>query len=147
MMEPSTSTVFEFGVNRVSDIASRPPRGWLLYDGACGVCSRWVPFWAPALRGIGLDVAPLQTPWVAERLGLAPDQLVNDIRIVFAEGGNLAGPAVYRYAMKRIWWSYPLYLVTLLPGLREGFDRAYRGFADHRMHFSKACRIDPPPRP
>jgi predicted DCC family thiol-disulfide oxidoreductase YuxK len=46
-----------------------PVVGRVLYDAACGVCSRWVPFWAPTLRRIGLDVAPLQATWVGERTG------------------------------------------------------------------------------
>jgi hypothetical protein len=26
-----------------------PLRGWVLYDGACGFCSRWIPLWRPVL--------------------------------------------------------------------------------------------------
>lgn len=67
-------------------------RGWVLYDGACGVCSRWVPFWAPTLARLGLEVAPLQWPWVGQRLGLAPDALVSDLRRLLADGTHLAAP-------------------------------------------------------
>jgi len=42
--------------------------GWVLYDAGCGVCARWVPFWAPTLRRLDLEIAPLQAPWVAARL-------------------------------------------------------------------------------
>lgn len=28
------------------------PRGWVVYDGDCGLCAKWVPFWAPTLRRI-----------------------------------------------------------------------------------------------
>lgn len=24
-----------------------PAFGWVLFDGACGFCSWWVPFWGP----------------------------------------------------------------------------------------------------
>ena len=119
-------------------------RGWVLYDGACGICSRWVPFWAPTLARLGLDVAPLQAPWVAGRLRLEPDALVSDLRLLLADGRHLAGADVYRYVMRRLWWAYPLYLLAAAPGLRRLFDRAYRAFADRRHRISAACRLPTP---
>ena len=119
-------------------------RGWVLYDGACGICSRWVPFWAPTLTRLGLDVAPLQAPWVAERLRLEPDALVSDLRLLLADGRHLAGADVYRDVMRRLWWAYPLYLLAAAPGLRRIFDRAYRAFADRRHRISAACRLPAP---
>ena len=125
--------------------------GWVLYDEGCGVCARWVPFWAPTLRRLGLDVAPLQAPWVAERLGVAPAALLRDIRILFADGRQLAGADVYRYVMRRLWWTRPLGALAGAPGLREAFDAAYRAFADARLGISHACGLQPPgaaaPRP
>jgi uncharacterized protein len=118
------------------------PRGWVLYDGACGVCSRWVPFWAPTLARLGLEIAPLQTGWVAERLRLPSDMLVTDLRLLLSDGAQLAGADVYRYVMRRLWWTYPFYLLATTPGLRRLFDAAYRAFADNRQGVSAACRID-----
>ena len=37
-------------ISLVSALDSRAgPVGWVLYDQGCGVCARWVPFWAPTL--------------------------------------------------------------------------------------------------
>ncbi|HXU88032.1 MAG TPA: DUF2071 domain-containing protein [Methylomirabilota bacterium] len=118
------------------------PRGWVLYDGTCGICLRWVPFWAPTLARLGLDIAPLQMPWVAERLRLPSDALLTDLRLLLSDGQQLAGADVYRYVMRRLWWTYPMYLLAAAPGLRRVFDRAYRAFADNRHRVSDACRID-----
>jgi predicted DCC family thiol-disulfide oxidoreductase YuxK len=128
--------------------AEAPPRpdlvaGWVLYDGACGVCSRWVPFWTPTLRRIGLDVAPLQATWVGERTGLTPDQLVQDLRLLHADGQLTSGAAVYRYVMRRRWWAWPLYLMSILPIGRQIFDWGYRTFARHRMQVSDVCGLAP----
>jgi uncharacterized protein YqjF (DUF2071 family)/predicted DCC family thiol-disulfide oxidoreductase YuxK len=120
------------------------PRGWVLYDSACGVCSRWVPFWAPTLARLGLEIAPLQTPWVAERLRLPSDVLLGDLRLLLSDGAQLAGADVYRYVLRRLWWAYPFYLLTTTPGLRRLFDGGYRMFADNRHRVSAACRIDAP---
>lgn len=121
------------------------PGGWVLYDGACGVCARWVPFWAPTLGRLGLAVAPLQAPWVAARLDVGPESLVADIRLLTRDGRLIAGADVYRHVMRRLWWAFPLYLLTVAPGLRRLFDRGYRVFADHRLGISRACGLRPPP--
>jgi predicted DCC family thiol-disulfide oxidoreductase YuxK len=123
-----------------------PSRGWVLYDGGCGVCARWVPFWEPTLARLGLAVAPLQAPWAAARLGLGPDALVGDLRLLLCDGQQLAGADVYRYVMRRLWWAYPFYLLAAAPGFRRLFERGYRAFADHRLAISRACRLPPPPR-
>jgi len=39
-------------------MASESPTRWVLHDGSCGFCSRWIPLWGPALKKIGLEFAP-----------------------------------------------------------------------------------------
>ena len=122
------------------------PEGWVLYDETCGVCSRWVPFWAPTLAGLGLTVTPQQAPWVVSRLGLSPDAVLRDILLLFNDGRQLVGADVYRYVMRKIWWAYPLYVLSIIPGLRQLFDLGYRVFADNRLRISAACGLRPPGR-
>jgi predicted DCC family thiol-disulfide oxidoreductase YuxK len=122
---------------------TEPPAGWVLYDGDCGVCSRWVPSWGPTLQRRGLAIAPLQSAWVRERTGLLPADLLSDIQLLQPGGQLLSGPDVYRYMMRRIWWTYPLYLLSKLPGLSQLFDWAYRTFARHRMRISAGCGWPP----
>ena len=109
------------------------PEGWVLYDETCGVCSRWVPFWAPTLARLGLTVTPQQAPWVVSRLGLSPNAVLRDILLLFNDGRQIAGADVYRYVMRNIWWAYPLYVLSITPGLRQLFDLGYRVFADNRQ--------------
>ena len=119
------------------------PEGWVLYDGGCGVCTRWVPFWAPTLARLGLDIAPLEAPWVAPRLGVPPETLTADIRLLFRDGRQLAGADVYRYVMRRLWWAYPLYVLAVAPGSRRVFESAYRAFANNRLGISASCGLRP----
>jgi len=116
--------------------------GWVLYDGQCGVCARWVPFWAPTLARIGLDIAPLQSPGVSERLGLTPETLLRDLRVVLDDGHQFVGADAYRYVMTRVWWARPLGALASAPGIRGVFDVAYRAFADNRLGISHACGLD-----
>ena len=117
----------------------------MLYDASCGACLRWVPFWAPTLRRLGLGVASLQAPWVSEKLSLGPDELLADIRILFDDGRQVAGADVYRYVMRRVWWALPFYVLATAPGTRRVFDAAYRTFARHRHRISESCGLAAPP--
>ena len=78
------------------------PRGWILYDDSCGFCKRWVPFWQPALLRRGFDIAPLQSEWVREKLSVRDDELLSDLRLLLADGSQIIGADVYRYATRRI---------------------------------------------
>jgi predicted DCC family thiol-disulfide oxidoreductase YuxK len=117
------------------------PVGWVLYDDSCGFCRRWVPFWAGTLRKRGFAIAPLQSEWVVARLNVPPEDLLFDLRLLLADGGEVRGADVYRHVIRRIWWAYPLYLLSVAPILRRVFDWAYRTFADNRHRVSRACRL------
>jgi predicted DCC family thiol-disulfide oxidoreductase YuxK len=114
------------------------PLGWVLYDGGCGVCERLARFWTPTLARLDLAVAPLQAPWVAARIDLSPEVLTADVRLLLRDGRHLAGADVYRYVMRRLWWAYPLYLLSITPGFRWIFDGFYRWFAEHRKRLAGA---------
>ena len=43
-------------------------KGWVLYDGDCAFCVRWLRFWTPALRRRGFEVDALQAEWTRQRL-------------------------------------------------------------------------------
>ena len=121
--------------------------GWVLYDEGCGVCARWVPYWAVTLKRLDLDIAPLQAPWVTERLGLRPETRMRDLRLVLDDGRLFAGADAYRYVMARLWWARPLGALAGAPGLRRVFDAGYRAFADNRLGISHACGLNPPGAP
>jgi predicted DCC family thiol-disulfide oxidoreductase YuxK len=116
-------------------------RGWVLYDDACGFCRGWVPFWGPTLRRRGLEIAPLQSPWVRDAVTLADGDLLDDLRLLLRDGRQVQGADVYRYVMRRIWWAWPFYVLACAPGLRRVFNAAYRAFATHRHRFSRACGL------
>ena len=118
---------------------------WVLYDGACGFCSRWVPFWKDTLERRGIRIATLQEPWVVAHLlarGVATENLLDDLRVLVAGSGDvIPGADAYRFAFRRIWWAWPLWALSVTPGLRRLFNRCYRAFAENRYRVSKACRM------
>ena len=121
------------------------PIGFVLYDDSCGFCRRWVPFWKATLHKRGFAIAPLQSKWVVERLKASQEDLIFDLRLLLTDGGQVRGADVYRYLMRRIWWAYPVFLLSSAPLLRSAFDWGYRTFANHRHWFSRACRLPPAP--
>jgi predicted DCC family thiol-disulfide oxidoreductase YuxK len=122
-------------------MAPREPLGWVLYDDACGFCRWWIPFWSATLRKRGFEIAPLQDPWVEQRLSLPPDELIRDLRLLLADGRQVIGADVYRCVMRRISWAWPLYVCSIAPVLRNVFDASYRTFADNRYRVSRTCRL------
>jgi predicted DCC family thiol-disulfide oxidoreductase YuxK len=121
-------------------------RGWVLYDGHCGFCSRWVTFWAPTLERHGFATAALEEPWVGEKLRIPYEELVRDIRLLMADGTPISGANVYLQVTRRIWWAWPFYALFSLPGLNGLMHLGYRWFAQNRHYVSHACGMRARPR-
>ncbi|MCX6896123.1 MAG: DCC1-like thiol-disulfide oxidoreductase family protein [Verrucomicrobia bacterium] len=119
------------------------PKGWILYDDSCGFCRRWIPFWQGALLRRGFAVAPLQADWVREKTRLGAAELLEDLRLLLADGTMIRGADVYRHATRRIWWAWPVYLFSVTPLLRKVFDWGYRIFAANRVRVSGFCGLPP----
>lgn len=119
----------------------QPRTGWLLYDSDCAVCTRLAKFWTPTFARLGLLVAPLQSPWVGQRTGVEQSELLRDIRLLESNGTLHSGADVYRFVMRRLWWAYPLYLLSMIPGLHALFNSAYHTFVRHRKTVSSSCGV------
>ncbi|HXM99732.1 MAG TPA: DUF393 domain-containing protein [Candidatus Dormibacteraeota bacterium] len=116
-------------------------RGYVLYDGACGFCSRWVHFWEQTLARHGFAIAELQEPWVKERLHMPMEESLQDIRLLMNKGELVAGADVYLQVTRRIWWAWPFYALFCLPGFNWLIHFGYRWFARNRYCVSHACRL------
>jgi len=125
-----------------SNTQSRAPfQGWILYDGECGFCSRWVNLWTKTLRRRGFEPAALQESWVAEKLQMPIRELLADIRLLTPDGKLISGADVYLYTARRIWWAWPFYAVFSLPGFNWLIRAGYRWFARNRYCISHSCKL------
>ncbi len=118
-----------------------PPRGWVLYDGQCGLCSWWIAALKPMLEKVGFESVPLQSPWVTERTTIPPERLSDDIRLLLADGQVVSGAASYRYLMRKIWWSAPFGYLFEVPGLKFLMDAFYRLVNKNRFRMSRICGL------
>ncbi|MES2995218.1 MAG: DUF393 domain-containing protein [Verrucomicrobiota bacterium] len=116
--------------------------GWILYDGSCGFCRKAIPLWQRTLAKRGIETVPLQETWVQEKSGLSEEFLMQEMALLMADGAVHLGADAYRQVMRRIWWAVPVYWFSLLPGIRQLFDFAYRTFARNRRRISGACRLE-----
>ena len=114
---------------------------WVLFDGNCGFCRKWVGLWNSTLEKHGFKTAALQEDWVRESLALSDQELLHDIRLLTSDGARIQGADVYRFVMRRIWWMWPFYVLSCLPGLRQCFDGVYRLVAQHRHKISGTCEL------
>lgn len=122
-------------------------RGWVLYDGHCGFCSRWVKSWEPTLKRYGFATGALEEPWVGEKLSMPYEELVRDIRLLMFDGQLISGADVYLFVTRRIWWAWPFYALFSLPGFNWMIHAGYRWFARNRHYVSHACGLGKMGRP
>lgn len=113
--------------------------GWVLYDGECAFCIRWIHFWLPVLRRRGFEAETLQADWVPDALNLRRADVLKDIRLLTASGEQYAGADVYLHLAKKIWWAWPFGLLFSLPGFNQLMWAGYRSFAAHRLCVSGYC--------
>ena len=115
-------------------------RGWVLYDGDCAFCTRWLRFWAPVFKRRGFEIDTLQADWAGEAFHMSREEIVGDIRMLTVSGQTYSGADVYLYMARRIWWAWPFGILFSLPGLRSLIWAGYRWFAANRYCVSGQCQ-------
>lgn len=117
-----------------------PANGWVFYDGECSLCSGTAARFAPLLSRHHFRLAPLQTPWVQQRLGLNPAEPLMEMKLLAADGRVLGGLDALLHIARRIWWVWPLFAVAQIPGMKELLRVVYRWMAANRQCLNGACR-------
>jgi len=126
--------------------AKQPDAGWVCYDGDCAFCLRWRRRVARPLLRHGFDFVPLQTPWVRAKLNVSEADLQKEMRLI-RPGRNVLGGADAVVTLARyVWWLWPLWLASRLPGAMGIIRAGYRHLARNRQCASGACEIPKRPR-
>ncbi len=120
--------------------------GWVFYDGECSLCTASAARFAPLLRRHHFEVAPLQTPWVWERLQLEPGKPLLEMKFLTADGEVFGGAEALWQIARNIWWAWPLFAVSFLTGARFLLNAAYRQIAARRNCFGGQCALKRPPQ-
>lgn len=120
-----------------------PERGWILYDGQCRYCTAAAKKFAKLFSRRGFEFLPLQTSWVREQLALDPHAPLEEMRLLTAAGADFAGAGAVVFLVRQVWWAWPFYLLSRLPGMHALLDRAYRWIAAHRGCTNLECTRRP----
>ena len=106
--------------------------GWVFYDGQCALCIELARRFSFVLRRRGFQAVPLQTPWVRARLGLDDEDGVEEMSVLTLAGALYGGAEAVVYLAGRIWWAWPVYAASRLPGAMGLFQWGYRWIAENR---------------
>jgi len=112
---------------------------WVLYDGECSFCTSFARRFENTLTRRGFGIAPLQTPWAAQRLGLKAGSPPVEMTVLRADGSLAGGARGVVYLARKIWWALPLFIFAQLPGAMRLLDWGYRFIAARRHCLTGAC--------
>ena len=119
------------------------PAGWIFFDNECSLCRESARRAAGLLARRRFQLCPLQSPDAPERLGLSGRGLLREVRLLLADGRNLGGADAVVEIARRIWWAWPLWLFSRLPGVRPFLRAGYRVIAANRHCIGGFCAIPP----
>jgi predicted DCC family thiol-disulfide oxidoreductase YuxK len=116
----------------------------IYYDGECRFCRQSVRRLEPVLHRRGFVFRPLQSPEAPQRLGLSGRALLREMHLSLAGGRNLGGADAVVEIARRIWWAWPLWLFSRVPGVRPFLRAVYRVIASNRHCLGGVCRLRDP---
>ena len=91
------------------------------FDETCGVCSAGVRRTQRLLQSRGFIYEPLQSPGVAEMFGFAPGEVPDEMKLRTTRGELLGGIDAILYICQRIWWAWPIWLISKVQARRRSF--------------------------
>ena len=67
--------------------------------------------------------------------------MLREMRLLLADGRDLGGADAVVEIARHIWWAWPLWLVSRVPGARAILRAIYRVIAANRHCIGGACKI------
>jgi alginate O-acetyltransferase complex protein AlgI len=113
--------------------------GTIFYDGDCRFCAAGARRLGGALRRRGFALTPLQSPQAAQKLGIVPERLLDEVKLLKPDGVVLGGIDAVLCVARFVPWGIPLWLVSFVPGARPLLRWGYRRFAAARYCMFGRC--------
>src|SRR5258708_18432390 len=108
----------------------RASRGWIFFDRDCSFCMSLAQRFHSTFEKRGFGLAALQDPRVATLLGLPPDQLLGEMRVVTANNELYGGSDDIWFLARANWWGRAIYSGASLSGIHHIFPARYCWLAD-----------------
>ncbi|GLE52454.1 thiol-disulfide oxidoreductase DCC family protein [Mycobacterium montefiorense] len=120
--------------------------GVLVFDGRCGMCTREVNRLARLNRTGMLRIEPMQSPGMAERLGVTGERMLQSAWWLDSSGAVFTGAHAINAALAAaLGTRLPLWIYRI-PGIGAMQNVIYRWVATHRYHFrgvTPLCEAEP----
>ena len=111
----------------------------LFYDAECSFCVGTVRRFERVLTRRRVRLLPLQAPGTGALLGVSDHALLDEMRVRRDDGAVLGGADAVAELARRIWWAWPLWAVSRLPGVMPIMRAAYRWVARRRGCAGGSC--------
>ena len=116
-------------------------RGEVYFDAACPLCLGLLARFGDRFRRAGFTFVPLNTPGVAEAVGVSEAELNRTMHLRLAGGDVLRDVEAWRELFRAVVWLRPLARLLGWPGL-NGLARAgYRWLAANRHCLGGVCGL------
>src|ERR1017187_2041804 len=102
--------------------------GYVYYDAECRFCTTWARRGERWLGKHGFRVAPLPEP-------------ADEMKLVTHGGEMIGGARAVVYLARQVWWAWPLWAVSRVPGVMRLLESGYRAFAARRYCLRGACEV------
>jgi len=117
----------------------RAAAGWVFFDADCPFCTRIARRLLPILELHGYGLAALQDPRAQALLGLSGEALLQEMRLLTSEGRQYGGADAFVFLAKQVWWTWPFYALSFVPGMRSLMRAIYRRIAERRSCAAGSC--------
>ena len=112
----------------------------MFYDADCEFCVNAARRFERVLARRRFELVPLEGPGASE-FGVPANQLLDEMRLRLRDGRVLGGAAAVVEIARRIWWAWPLWALSRLPGAMRPMHATYRWIARRRSCANGACQI------
>ncbi|MFN2621508.1 MAG: DCC1-like thiol-disulfide oxidoreductase family protein [Chthoniobacterales bacterium] len=123
-------------ISELTEITERPEavpfRGWIFFDEDCSFCRDLALRFEPLFGKRGFHFEPLQRDWVQQRLNLTPEQALEEMRVLTADGRVFGGADAVIFLARQLWWAVPFATIAQVPSIQALLDRGYRWVAGQR---------------
>ncbi len=134
MTELTKQTGLNDGIAEISNAT-----GWVFIDGECPMCVGLARRLERVFARIGYKIAPQQATLVQKRIGLKEGEPLTEVRILTPKGQVIGGADAVVYVARSIWWAWPLFAISRVPGAIHVLRAAYKKIAAKRFCISGVC--------
>jgi predicted DCC family thiol-disulfide oxidoreductase YuxK len=113
----------------------------VFYDADCQFCVKAARRFQRVLARRRFALVPLQAPGTSAEFGVPDDQLLAEMRLRLPDGSRFGGAAAVVEIARHIWWAWPLWALSRLPGAMQAMGAGYGWIANHRSCAKGVCEI------